>query len=68
MVINLALGSGITLVAMIPGTAQAKLEIRGMTDFPDSPKFRIIFSTMKAVRDKYPESSKMMMKQKRIRI
>jgi hypothetical protein len=53
---------------MIPGTAHAKLEIKGMTDFPDSPKFRIIFSIIKAVLDKYPESSKTMMKQKRIRI
>ena len=32
---------GMTRVAMMPGTAQAKLEIIGMIDCPDKPTERI---------------------------
>ena len=42
--------SGITRVAMMPGTAQAKLESMGMKDWPESPTERIRRSTMKATR------------------
>ena len=42
--------SGITRVAMMPGTAQAKLDSIGMKDWPDRPTERIRRSTMKATR------------------
>ena len=35
---------GITRVAMMPGTAHAKLEIIGMIDWPDKPTERIVLS------------------------
>jgi hypothetical protein len=35
---------GMTRVAIIPGTAQAKLEIIGMIDCPDKPTERIALS------------------------
>jgi len=58
----------ITRVAMMPGTAQAKLEIIGMIDCPDRPTERIVRSIRYAARARYPESSRTIMNRKRIRI
>jgi len=43
--------SAITRVAMIPGTAHAKLESIGMNDWPESPEKRITRSMRNAARD-----------------
>mgnify|MGYP001376382683 CR=1 FL=1 len=44
--------SGMTRVAIMPGTAQAKPEINGITDCPESPAARMARSIRKAVRAK----------------
>ena len=59
---------GMTRVAMIPGTAQAKLEIIGIIDCPDRPTDRIVLSIRYAARARYPESSSKIMNRNRIRI
>ena len=41
---------GITRVAMMDGTAQAKLDKSGITDWPESPTERIARSTRNAAR------------------
>ena len=41
---------GITRVAMIAGTAHAKLDSSGITDWPDNPTERIARSTRNAAR------------------
>ena len=41
---------GITRVAMIDGTAHAKLDRSGITDWPESPTARIARSTRNAAR------------------
>ena len=41
---------GITRVAMIDGTAQAKLDSSGITDCPDKPTLRMARSTRNAAR------------------
>ena len=41
---------GMTRVAMIPGTAQAKLEIIGIIDWPDKPTERMVLSIRYAAR------------------
>ncbi len=50
MVASRSRRSGITRVAMIPGTAQAKLESMGMNEWPESPVARIRRSIRKAKR------------------
>ena len=50
MVAILSRRFGITRVAMMPGTAQAKLEIIGMMDWPDKPAERITLSIKYAAR------------------
>ena len=59
---------GMTRVAIIPGTAQAKLDIIGIIDCPDKPTERIRRSKRYAARARYPESSRRMIKRKRIAI
>ena len=59
---------GITLVAMIDGTAQANPEISGTTDCPESPTARMARSMRNAVRARYPVSSMRMMNRKRMSI
>ena len=63
-----SLGFSIVRVAIIPGTAQAKLLSKGTNAFPCNPTARIRRSIRKAARAMYPLSSRMEIKRNSSRI
>jgi hypothetical protein len=58
MVVMRSLWFSIVLVAIIPGTAQAKELSIGIKALPGRPTLLIILSKINAARAMYPESSK----------
>ena len=62
------LASGITLAAIMPGIAHAKLDSKGIKALPFSPHQPRRRSIKNAALDKYPVPSKKAIKKKRIRI
>ena len=68
MVMSRSFQLEIVRVAIIPGIAQAMLDINGTTLLPFKPNGRINRSMMNTTRYKYPLSSKMEMKKNNMAI
>ena len=68
MVILRSRSSSIVRLAITPGTPQPVATKRGIKLLPERPNFLKIRSIIKAIRDIYPQSSKIASKKKRISI